>query len=245
MTIGGAFMGGGLEAVAAGTCKLELAMMTEDRTGLDVTFSITGTGYSNSVKAGTDGRAIVTVPSGATYSVSVNAVGYSNIAPQTVVAESATAKYVRFDAIKKGLDRTTFSSWAQLETLLKKGKSGDIFGLTMDFDSSSFLGDLGVNSKGTLHSFGFFTFDEISVNDGAITKLECFGSGELDVVSGFSELDVKYFQCTGLGVLSVMGVTGTGFRAFVGGKFAYFILPIGAFADQGNISNCHGWYLSI
>ena len=40
---------------------------------------------------------------------------------------------------------------------------------------------------------------------------------------------------------------GTGFRAFVGGKFTYFIVPIGDdfFASIGNIYNCHGWYLSI
>ena len=238
-------MGGGIEVVAAGTCKLEMALMTEDRANLNTTFTVTASGYSNTVSAGSDGRAILTVPSGVTYTITVSAIGYSNIAPQTVVAESATAKYVRFDALKKGLDRTSFSSWAQLEALLKQGKSGDMFGLTMDFDSSTLGGDLDVNSDGTMHAFGFFTFDEITVTDGVITKLECFGSGELDVVRGFTELDVNYCQCTGLGVLGSGGIVGTGFRAFVGGKFTYFLVPIGYFANLGSISNCHGWYLSI
>lgn len=247
MTIGGAFMGGGIEVVAAGTCKLEMALMTEDRANLNTTFTVTGSGYSNTVSAGSDGRAILTVPSGVTYTITVSAIGYSNIAPQTVVAESATAKYVRFDAIKKGLDRTFFSSWAQLEALLKQGKSGDMFGLTMDFDSMSAMGDLDVASRGKMHAFGFFTFDEITVTDGVITKLECFGSGELDVVDGFSELGVEYCQCTGLGAMDLGNSIGTGFRAFVGGKFAYFIVPIGDdfLASIGNIYNCHGWYLSI
>lgn len=97
MAIGGAFLGGGVEVVPAGSCKLELEILTEDRKNLTATFTIKGTS-TYTVTAGADGRAVYTVPSGQTYTVSVNTTGYDNIASQTVVAESGTVRYVRFEA---------------------------------------------------------------------------------------------------------------------------------------------------
>ena len=97
MAIGGAFLGGGVEVVPAGSCKLELEILTEDRANLTATFTIRGTS-TYTVTAGADGRAVYTVPSGQTYTVSVNTTGYDNIASQTVVAESGTVRYVRFEA---------------------------------------------------------------------------------------------------------------------------------------------------
>ena len=107
MTIGGAFLGGGVEVVPAGSCKLEFAIVTEDRKNLGATFTISGGGQTYTVTAGADGRAVKTVPSGVTYTVSVNSSGYVNVSSQTVVAESATVKYVRFDAIKDRVDKVS------------------------------------------------------------------------------------------------------------------------------------------
>lgn len=105
MAIGGAFLGGGAEIVPAGFCKLELEILTEDRNNLSATFSIKGTS-TYTVTAGADGRAVYTVPSGQTYTVSVNTTGYDNIASQTVVAESGTVRYVRFEAFEGRVKRS-------------------------------------------------------------------------------------------------------------------------------------------
>lgn len=105
MAIGGAFLGGGAEIVPAGFCKLELEILTEDRNNLVATFTIKGTS-TYTVTAGADGRAVYTVPSGQTYTVSVNTTGYDNIASQTVVAESGTVRYVRFEAFEGRVKRS-------------------------------------------------------------------------------------------------------------------------------------------
>lgn len=105
MAIGGAFLGGGVEVVPAGSCKLELEILTEDRANLTATFTIKGTS-TYTVTAGADGRAVYTVPSGQTYTVSVNTTGYDNLASQTVVAESGTVRYVRFEAFAGRVKRS-------------------------------------------------------------------------------------------------------------------------------------------
>ena len=105
MAIGGAFLGGGVEVVPAGSCKLELEILTEDRANLTATFTIKGTS-TYTVTAGADGRAVYTVPAGQTYTVSVNTTGYDNIASQTVIAESGTVRYVRFEAFSGRVKRS-------------------------------------------------------------------------------------------------------------------------------------------
>lgn len=105
MAIGGAFLGGGVEVVPAGSCKLELEILTEDRANLTATFTIKGTS-TYTVTAGADGRAVYTVPSGQTYTVSVNTTGYDNLTSQTVVAESGTVRYVRFEAFAGRVKRS-------------------------------------------------------------------------------------------------------------------------------------------
>lgn len=106
MAIGGAFLGGGVEVVPAGYCKLEIQIMTEDRNGLNGTVTVTGGGNSYTATAGTDGRATINVVSGVTYTVSTTVTGF-NGGPQLVIAESATIKYVRFDVIKTSVGTDT------------------------------------------------------------------------------------------------------------------------------------------
>lgn len=116
MAIGGAFLGGGVEVVPAGSCKLELEILTEDRANLAATFTIKGTS-TYTVTAGADGRAVYTVPSGQTYTVSVNTTGYDNIASQTVVAESGTVRYVRFEAFAGRVKRSGDTMTGTLTTV--------------------------------------------------------------------------------------------------------------------------------
>lgn len=135
MAIGGAFLGGGVEVVPAGSCKLELEILTEDRANLTATFTIKGTS-TYTVTAGADGRAVYTVPAGQTYTVSVNTTGYDNIASQTVIAESGTVRYVRFEAfagrVKRSGDTMTGNLAINMDMprlymgISKEGNYGDI-----------------------------------------------------------------------------------------------------------------------
>ena len=102
MTIAGAFLGSGVEFVPAGSCLLKLQVLTSDRQSMGGSvFTVTATGFSQSATADASGRAEITVPSGATYTVSLTYTGgsYFNDEAQTVVAESATTKLVYFDLI--------------------------------------------------------------------------------------------------------------------------------------------------
>ena len=125
MAIGGAFLGGGVEVVPAGSCKLELEILTEDRANLTATFTIKGTS-TYTVTAGADGRAVYTVPAGQTYTVSVNTTGYDNIASQTVIAESGTVRYVRFEAFSGRVKRSGDTMTGTLTTPRVDIKSNDM-----------------------------------------------------------------------------------------------------------------------
>ena len=111
MTIGGAFLGGGVELVPAGSCKLVMEIRTEDGKNLATTFSVVGGGQTYTATAGADGRAEITVPSGVTYTVTTSATGYDGLTAQTVIGDSATVQYVRFEAplprVKKSGDTMT------------------------------------------------------------------------------------------------------------------------------------------
>ena len=113
MTIGGAFLGGGVELVPAGSCKLVMEIRTEDGKNLATTFSVAGGGQTYTATAGADGRAEIIVPSGVTYTVTTSATGYDGLTAQTVIGDSATIQYVRFEAIlprvKKSGDTMTGS----------------------------------------------------------------------------------------------------------------------------------------
>ena len=99
MTMGGAFLGGGVELVPAGSCKLVMEIHTEDGKNLATTFSVVGGGQTYTATAGADGRAEITVPSGVTYTVTTSATGYDGLTAQTVTGDSATIQYVRFEAV--------------------------------------------------------------------------------------------------------------------------------------------------
>ena len=120
MTIGGAFLGGGVELVPAGSCKLVLEIRTEDGQNLATTFSVVGGGQIYTATAGADGRAELIVPSGVTYTVTTSATGYDGLTAQTVIGDSATVQYVRFEA-----------------TLPRVKKSGDTMSGNLYIEASS------------------------------------------------------------------------------------------------------------
>jgi len=102
LTIAGAFLGSGVELVPAGYCLLKLQVVTSDRQDMSgATFTVSATGQNTqTVTADASGRAEVTVAAGHTYTVSLIHTGsYFNDESQTVIAESATTKFVYFDLI--------------------------------------------------------------------------------------------------------------------------------------------------
>ena len=132
MTIGGAFLGGGVELVPAGSCKLVLEIRTEDGQNLATTFSVVGGGQTYTATAGADGRAELIVPSGVTYTVTTSATGYDGLTAQTVIGDSATVQYVRFEAIlprvKKSGDTVTgvleLKESTNVTISIEKGQAG-------------------------------------------------------------------------------------------------------------------------
>lgn len=179
MAIGGAFLGGGVEVVPAGSCKLELEILTEDRANLTATFTIKGTS-TYTVTAGADGRAVYIVPAGQTYTVSVNTTGYDNIASQTVIAESGTVRYVRFEAFAGRVKR-----------------SGDTMSgnLTVQNDSVREL-----TLKNTSISKSYERYKQVGIingnaSDGAIGKIEILRNAPLGFLG--SGVIISAYNSTG------------------------------------------------
>lgn len=149
MTIGGAFLGGGVELVPAGSCKLVLEIRTEDGRNLATTFSVVGGGQTYTATAGSDGRAELIVPSGVTYTVTTSATGYDGLTAQTVTGDSATIQYVRFEAtlprVKKSGDTMTGSltiqraSTPSIGVRATEGSYGDVLFYDSGSNRSAFV----------------------------------------------------------------------------------------------------------
>lgn len=99
MTIIGAYLGGNPPELAAGRAGLSLCITTTDRLNQDTaSWTITATGFSETVDADETGRAYVELPSGPIYTVKLNHGGsYQNDLPQTFKAESRKHYGVYFD----------------------------------------------------------------------------------------------------------------------------------------------------
>lgn len=98
-TIVGAFLGAPDASIAAGFAGISLCINTTDRLNLDTaSFSVVAEGFSRTVSADASGRAYIEVPSGKTYTVTLNHQGtYQNDGPQKVIAESKMVYGVLFD----------------------------------------------------------------------------------------------------------------------------------------------------
>lgn len=99
VTIVGAFLGGPEASISAGFAGISLCINTTDRLNLDTaSFSVVAEGFSQTVSADASGRAYIEVPSGKTYTITLNHKGtYQNDGPQKVIAESKMVYGVYFD----------------------------------------------------------------------------------------------------------------------------------------------------
>lgn len=95
----GAFLGAPDATISAGFAGISLCINTTDRQNLDTaSFTVVAQGFSQTVQADASGRAYVEVPSGKTYTITLNHQGmYQNDGPQTVIAESMMRYGVLFD----------------------------------------------------------------------------------------------------------------------------------------------------
>ena len=200
MAIGGAFLGGGVEVVPAGSCKLELEILTEDRANLTATFTIKGTS-TYTVTAGADGRAVYTVPAGQTYTVSVNTTGYDNIASQTVIAESGTVRYVRFEAFSGRVKRSGDTMTGTLAVVggASIDTNGQVIGkklrATADIHLGSSPSSYAVINDGWIQNR---TLDETKVDLGVTGKQDKLTAGTNITISGttISAKDTTYDVAT-------------------------------------------------
>lgn len=200
MAIGGAFLGGGVEVVPAGSCKLELEILTEDRANLTATFTIKGTS-TYTVTAGADGRAVYIVPAGQTYTVSVNTTGYDNIASQTVIAESGTVRYVRFEAFAGRVKRSGDTMTGTLAVVggVSIDTNGQVIGKKLRATADNHLGSspssYAVINDGWIQNR---TLDETKSDLGITSKQDKLTAGENITIDGttISAKDTTYDVAT-------------------------------------------------
>lgn len=92
-----AFIAGPAYTVPPNMTLLILQLTTWDRRNLTATFNVSASGYSESIQADAGGRAVLMVPSGATYTVTLTHAGtYLNDQSQLVVANSEEVVWVNF-----------------------------------------------------------------------------------------------------------------------------------------------------
>ena len=187
----------------------------------------TGTGVA-SLPSSDDGWVIenaIDTSNRMTYSTPSNATGQ----------EIATADWVIGKLAQKN-KVTNVTSYDQLMDLIKNGKRGDSFGITMDYTGSS-LGGITTSEAVETHAFGHYTIDEIEVVDGVLKSFQAFGSGE---VSGkFVEDETKIYATTGFGRAVVFNSSGDAFRVVNEGSLTYFL------TSGVTISAFDGYYISI
>ena len=99
MAMIGAFLGGPDTTLPAGKAGISLCVNTTDRLNLaTASFTVTASGFNQTVQADASGRAYIEVDAGKTYTVTLNHQGsYENDGPQTVITESRMEYGVYFD----------------------------------------------------------------------------------------------------------------------------------------------------
>lgn len=110
-----AFIAGPAYTVPPNMTLLILQLTTWDRRNLTATFTISASGYSESIQADAGGRAVLMVPSGTTYTVTLTHAGtYLNDQSQLVVANSEEIAWVDFDLMEPAVqvfENQTASVW--------------------------------------------------------------------------------------------------------------------------------------
>lgn len=109
MVMIGAFLGGPDYTIPVGKSGISLCVNTMDRQNLSTaSFTITASGFNQTVQADASGRGYIEVDSGKTYTVALNIQGnYKNTGPQTVIAESRMNYGILFDLYAQEVVQTT------------------------------------------------------------------------------------------------------------------------------------------
>lgn len=99
MVMIGAFLGGPDTTLPAGKAGISLCVNTTDRLNLGTaSFTVTASGFNQTVQADASGRGYIEVDAGKTYTVTLSHQGtYTNDGPQTVITESRMQYGVYFD----------------------------------------------------------------------------------------------------------------------------------------------------
>lgn len=109
MVMLGAFLGGPDYTIPVSKSGISLCVNTMDRQNLSAaSFTITASGFDQTVQADASGRGYIEVDSGKTYTVTLNIQGnYKNTGPQTVIAESRMNYGILFDLYAQEVVQTT------------------------------------------------------------------------------------------------------------------------------------------
>lgn len=157
--------------------------------------------------------------------------------PSAVGKEIATADWVNNKLAQKN-KVTNVTSFDQLIELIKNGKRGDSFGLTVDYTGNSMGGITNMDGVET-HAFGHYTIEELTVSDSTLNSFQAFGSGE--VTGKFVKDDSTSYvhATTGFGRAKVFEGLFDAFRVVEDGALSYFII------GSANVTSFEGYYISI
>lgn len=138
MAIVGAFLGGPDTTLPAGKAGISLCVNTTDRLNLaTASFTVTASGFSQTVQADASGRAYIEVDAGKTYTVTLNHQGsYENDGPQTVIAESRMQYGVLFDLFYYPAASTVVRVHTKAGATVTATRQGDSRQITATADTS-------------------------------------------------------------------------------------------------------------
>ena len=138
MAMIGAFLGGPDTTLPAGKAGISLCVNTTDRLNLaTASFSVTASGFNQTVQADASGRAYIEVDAGKTYTVTLNHQGsYENDGPQTVIAESRMQYGVLFDLFYYPAASTVVRVKTKAGATVTATRQGDSQQITVTADTS-------------------------------------------------------------------------------------------------------------
>ena len=138
MAMIGAFLGGPDTTLPAGKAGISLCVNTTDRLNLaTASFTVTASGFSQTVQADASGRAYIEVDAGKTYTVTLNHQGsYQNDGPQTVIAQSRMQYGVLFDLFYYPAASTVVRVHTKAGATVTATRQGDSQQITATADTS-------------------------------------------------------------------------------------------------------------
>ena len=138
MAMVGAFLGGPDTTLPVGKAGISLCVNTTDRLNLSTaSFTVTATGFNQTVQADASGRAYIEVDAGKTYTVTLNHQGsYENDGPQTVIAQSRMQYGVLFDLFYYPAASTVIRVHTKAGATVTATRQGDSQQITATADTS-------------------------------------------------------------------------------------------------------------